>query len=177
METVVRTVIPNVANNNIVITFSEFSLETDYDYLYVYNGNSTSAPDLSNGGFTGSTIPGPFTSSASDGSLTFKFTSDQAVIDTGFVATISCASNLGIADYGYVDFTYYPNPSNGLVNIASKTNIKNIDAYTITGQLLYTNTPNNLTTTVNISTFATGTYFFKIQFENNQTATIKILKN
>jgi hypothetical protein len=177
METVVRTVIPNVANNNIVITFSEFSLETDYDYLYVYNGNSTSAPDLSNGGFTGSTIPGPFTSSASDGSLTFKFTSDQAVIDTGFVATISCASNLGIADYGYVDFTYYPNPSNGLVNIASKTNIKNIAAYTITGQLLYTNTPNSLTTTVNISAFATGTYFFKIQFENNQTATIKILKN
>jgi hypothetical protein len=176
METLVRTIIPNVANNNIVLTFSAFSLETDYDYLYVYDGNSTSATDLSNGGFTGATIPGPFTSSAPDGSLTVKFYSDQGVVDTGFVATISCASNLGIADYGYVDFTYYPNPSNGLVNIASKTNIKNIAAYTITGQLLYTNTPNNLTTTVNISAFATGTYFFKIQFENNQTATVKIVK-
>ncbi len=177
METVIRTIIPNVANNNIVLTFSAFSLETDYDYLYVYNGNSTTAPDLSNGGFTGTTIPGPFTSSATDGSLTVKFYSDQGVVDTGFEATITCSPNLGVADYGYVDFSYYPNPSNGLVTIVSKTSLKNLQAFNITGQLLYSAQLNDLTTTVDISSFATGTYFFKIQFENNQTATVKIVRN
>jgi hypothetical protein len=176
METVVRTIIPNLPNNKIVLTFSAFSLEADYDYLFVYDGNSTSAPDLSNGGFTGATIPGPFTSTASDGSLTVKFYSDQGVVDTGFEATISCSPNLSVANNKYVDFSYYPNPSNGMVNIASKTAIKHIEAFSITGQLLYTNSLNDLSTTVDISTFATGTYFFKIQFENDQTATIKILK-
>lgn len=177
METVVRTIIPNVANNNIVLTFSAFSLEVDYDYLYIYDGNSTAATDLSNGGFTGATIPGPFTSSAPDGSLTVKFYSDQGVVDSGFVATISCSPNLGVADLGYVDFSYYPNPSNGLVTIESKTALKNLQAYNLTGQLLYSSQLNDLTTTVDLSSFVTGTYFFKIQFENNQTATIKVVRN
>jgi hypothetical protein len=72
MQTVVRTIIPNLPSNNIVIAFSQFEFELDYDYLYVYDGNSTAAPLL--GQFTGSTIPGPFTSSAADGSLTVKYT-------------------------------------------------------------------------------------------------------
>ena len=35
-ETYVRTIIPNLANRKIALTFTAFDLEKDYDYLYVY---------------------------------------------------------------------------------------------------------------------------------------------
>jgi hypothetical protein len=176
-ETVVRTIIPNVPNNAIVLTFTAFSLELDYDYVYVYDGNTTAAPDLSGGGFTGTTVPGPFTSTAADGSLTVKFYSDQGVVDSGFVANISCTPNLSVNNYnGYVDFSYYPNPTNGKVQITSKTPMSQVSIYNVTGQLLYNNTINDLNTNVDISSFAVGTYFFKLKFDGDQEVNFKVMR-
>lgn len=176
-ETVVRTIIPNVPNNAIVLTFSAFSLEADYDYLYVYDGNSTAAPDLSAGGFTGATIPGPFTSTATDGSLTVKFYSDQGVVDSGFIANISCTPNLSVNNYnGYIDFSYYPNPSNGKVVITSKTPMSQVTVYNVTGQLLYESKLNDLNAQVDLSSFAVGTYFFKLKFDGDKEANFKVMR-
>ena len=176
METVIRTIIPDVANNNIVLTFSAFSLEVDYDYLYVYDGNSTAAPLMNPGGSTGTTIPGPFVSSATDGSLTVRFYSDQGVIDTGFIATISCSPNLNTNSNNYIDFNYYPNPSNGKVTINSKTAINQIQVYNVTGQLLLDKNLNETTTNVDISAFAQGTYFFKLKFDGDKEVNFKVLR-
>jgi len=173
----VRTIIPNIANRKIKLTFTEFSLEEDYDYLYLYDGNSANAPDLSNGGFTGSENPGTFTSTAADGSLTLKFYSDGGVVDQGYVASISCENRLATNDFeADIDFTYYPNPANGFVSIDSKTKITEVAVYNIAGQLLYKNDTNALHTKVDISAYANGTYFFKLKFENKETH-FKIQKN
>jgi Metallo-peptidase family M12/Secretion system C-terminal sorting domain len=176
METVIRTIIPNVANNDIVLTFSAFSLEVDYDYLYVYNGNSTAAPLMNPGGATGTDIPGPFVSTAVDGSLTVKFYSDQGVIDSGYIATITCSPRLNTNSSNYIDFSYYPNPSNGKVIINSKTAINQIQVYNVTGQLLLDNNLNDTAINVDISAFAQGTYFFKLKFDGNKEANFKILR-
>ena len=176
METVIRTIIPNVPNNNIVISFSDFSLELDYDYLYVYDGNSTAATLLNPGGSTGTDTPGPYTSSAVDGSLTVKFYSDQGVVNSGFVSNISCTPNLSVNNNnGYVDFSYYPNPTNNIVNIISKTTMTSLSVYNVAGQLLLSKKPNDLSTSVDIAAFAKGTYFFKLKFED-QEVNFKILK-
>ncbi len=167
-QTIIRTMIPEVANNSMVLTFSAFSLEADYDYVYVYNGNSTNAPLLNTGGSTGNTIPGPFTSTAADGSLTMEFYSDGGVVDAGFVASTSCSPKLGLNGNKMIDFTYYPNPTNGIVNINSKTNITSVTVYNIAGQLLYKSNLNALSTNVDIAAFAKGTYFFKLKFEDKE---------
>jgi hypothetical protein len=178
METVVRTIIPNVPNNAIVLSFSVFSLELDYDYLYVYDGNSTAAPLFNFGGSTGVDTPGPYTSSAADGSLTVKFYSDQGVVDEGFVATISCTPNLSVNNTnGYIDFSYYPNPTNGKVAITSKTLISEVTVYNVTGQLLYESKINNLNTNVDLASFATGTYFFKLKFDGDKEVNFKVIRN
>lgn len=175
METVVRTIVPNVPNNNIVLTFSEFNFELDYDYLSVYDGNTTAATLL--GKFTGTTIPGPFTSSAADGSLTVKYTSDQFLNFSGFVANISCAPSLSVNNYnGYIDFSYYPNPTNGKVMITSKTPIAEVLVYNVTGQLLYDSKLNDLNTNVDITSFAVGTYFFKLKFDGDKEANFKLMR-
>ena len=175
MENIVRVMIPELPNNIITLTINDFSLELDYDYLYIYDGNSTSATSIDPAGFTGTTIPTSFTSTAADGSLTMRFYSDQGVVDSGWVATTSCTPNLGISGFEGIDFTYYPNPTNGIVNINSKTNITAISVYNVAGQLLYDSKINDLKSNVDISAFANGTYFFKLKFDEKE-VNFKVLK-
>lgn len=163
----VRVISPNITNQKITLTFSAFSLELDYDYLYIYDGNSTSATLLTPGGLTGTSLPGPYTSTASDGSLTMRFFADQGVVDSGWVATTSC-STLKNGSFDGIDFSYYPNPTNGEVILTSKTLMTNVTVYNVAGQLLYQKDINDLNSSVDISSFATGTYFFKLKFDEKE---------
>lgn len=169
-ESYIRTIIPNLPNKKIKLTFTHFDLESDYDYLYVYNGNNTSAPDLSSGGFTGNKLPAAITSSASDGSLTMQFYSDGGVVTSGYAANTECLDLLGTNGFAQdIDFTYFPNPTNGIVSITSKTPMREVKVYNIAGQLLYQGAINALDTKVDLSAFATGTYFFKLKFNDKET--------
>ncbi len=175
-ETYVRTIIPNLPNKKIKLTFTAFDLELDYDYLYVYDGNSTSATDLSNGGFTGNNIPGPFVSTAADGSLTMKFFSDGGVVAPGYVAEIECENLLSNNSFeSNIDFTYSPNPTNGLISINSKIRIDEISIYNLEGRLLYKNEVLTRDAKVDMTSFAAGTYFYKLKF-NDKEVNFKIIK-
>ncbi len=79
---------PGSDNAMVSVTFTEFSTESGYDYLYIYDGTSTSATQI--GRYDGSNNPGTVTATNADGALTFKFTSDSGVNATGWVATVSC---------------------------------------------------------------------------------------
>lgn len=70
------------------INFSAFDVELNYDYLYIYDGNSTAAPQIPGSPFTGTISPGSF--STSTGAVTFRFTSDLSTVKPGFLATYTC---------------------------------------------------------------------------------------
>ncbi len=175
-ESVTRVIIPSNPLSKATLTFTAFDLELDYDYLKVFNGNDETAPVFGNQlGFTGNIIPNPITSSALDGSLTIKFTSDGSVVGPGYQASVSC-SNLSSNEFERtIDFSYYPNPTNKSVSINSKTEISEISVFNISGQLLFSDKPYNFATTIDISQFSNGTYFFKLKFNDKQ-VNFKILK-
>jgi spore germination protein YaaH len=75
---------------NINVQFQSFNLESGYDYLYIYDGMSTSSSQIPGSPFTGSSIPSSFTSTG--GAITVKFTSDGLTTGTGFKATYNCAT-------------------------------------------------------------------------------------
>lgn len=95
---------PDTPGQAVTVTFTSFAVETNYDALYVYNGNSANAPMIAStnpiptsnvgpaGGYWGSTAPGPFTSTSVDGCLTFVFKSDSSVTQAGWVANVSCGA-------------------------------------------------------------------------------------
>ncbi|MEC4049150.1 T9SS type A sorting domain-containing protein [Flavobacterium sp. SUN046] len=97
------TIYPSNAGDKVTVTFTSFSVESNYDGLYVFDGNSISAPQIASsnaaasvpgglaGAFWGTAIPGPFTSTSADGSLTFRFRSDSSVNQAGWVANVTCA--------------------------------------------------------------------------------------
>ena len=81
------TIAPNGATS-LTLDFTSFNVEDNYDYLYIYDGNSSSAPQVPGSPFTGTTLPSTITSST--GALTFKFTSDGATTRPGFKANYTC---------------------------------------------------------------------------------------
>ena len=97
------TICPTNPGDLVTVTFTSFNTETNWDGLYVFNGNSITAPQIAStngpgnvpgglaGSFWGTAIPGPFTSSAANGCLTFRFRSDGSVNNPGWVANVTCA--------------------------------------------------------------------------------------
>lgn len=174
-QTIYRIISPNVSGRKITLTFTQFSLEQDYDYIYVYNGNSLSAPSFNPDGYTGTDIPGPFTSTAVDGSLTLKFYSDGGVTDEGFTAQTSCTV-MGTEDLQYLDFTYAPNPTTDNVTFSANKSIHEISIYNMSGQLLKQIAPQSGNTIVSLQSFADGLYIFKVTIDQ-KTFNLNIIKN
>lgn len=172
-ETWVRTMIPS-PGNAIKVTFTSFNIEQDYDYLIIYDG-----PEMTGESFltalTGNMDPGSFVSTHPSGALTFSFSSDRFLTAPGWTANVSCNS-LGLTDELLVDFSYYPNPTSNLVHINAKNQIREVKVFGIDGRLLISNTLNENTAKVDISSLASGTYVFKLRFDNAD-ASFKIIKN
>ncbi len=74
-------------NSNISLQFNEFTIENPFDFLFVYDGPSTSSPFISEN--SGSTLSGQSIISSGN-CLTIKFTSDGSANYNGFAAEISC---------------------------------------------------------------------------------------
>ncbi len=86
------TFLPATEGGIITVTFQAFETESNWDFLYVYDGTSTTATQI--GTYTGGDNPGTVTATNAAGALTFKFTSDSSVNKTGWAAHVSC---LGLA--------------------------------------------------------------------------------
>ena len=84
----IMTFYPETEGALMSVTFSQFDTESNYDYLYIYDGTSTSATLI--GQYSGTNSPGTVMATNTAGALTFKFTSDSYVDATGWVATLSC---------------------------------------------------------------------------------------
>jgi len=75
---------------NITLTFTQFSLENTFDYMYVYNGATTSSPLI--GRFTGTSLPGTISGGSA---LLLDFRSDCATTDSGWAVTYTSNSTGG----------------------------------------------------------------------------------
>ncbi len=99
-EDEVWTITPD-AGDAVTVIFTAFDVEANWDALYVFDGPDTSSPLISSGnpptntgfpagGYWGTSIPGPFTSTHSTGALTFRFLSDGSVTRPGWIADVVC---------------------------------------------------------------------------------------
>ncbi|MBP8040903.1 MAG: M4 family metallopeptidase [Bacteroidales bacterium] len=85
------TIAPTSASS-VTLTFTSFNFEADYDYLYVYDGPTTASAQVAGSPFTGTTIPGPITSTG--GSITLRQYSDNYVVGSGFSVEWTCTSSV-----------------------------------------------------------------------------------
>jgi len=97
----VVTICPPTPGDYVTVTFTSFNVEPNWDKLYVYDGNSTAAPQIASangpgngavlipGAFWGTAIPGPFEATGTSGCLTFRFVSDGDT-SPGWTSNIVC---------------------------------------------------------------------------------------
>ncbi|MBY0425116.1 MAG: hypothetical protein K2Q22_05720, partial [Cytophagales bacterium] len=83
---------------SIVFQLTQFATESNYDYVRIYNGTTTSAPIL--GSYSGTTLPQQITS---NGPILITFTSDGSVTYDGWSAnytagftTLYCSGNTNV---------------------------------------------------------------------------------
>ena len=87
-ENITTTICPDNFGGAVVVSFSSFAVEGNFDFLKVYDGVSMNAPLI--GSFTGATLPPNLQSTSVDGCLTFVFTSDSVINLTGWIANVTC---------------------------------------------------------------------------------------
>jgi gliding motility-associated-like protein len=99
------TICPTNSGDVVTVTFTTFDTEANWDGIYVYDGNSVASPLIPSanpagnvngplttpGAYWGTTIPGPFTSTSTDGCLTFVFRSDDILQNPGWAANVTCS--------------------------------------------------------------------------------------
>jgi gliding motility-associated-like protein len=96
------TICPSTTGEAVTVTFTSFDVQATSDGLYIFNGNSITAPQFASsnpagtvpgglaGAYWGTTNPGSFTSSSADGCLTFRFRSNATTNAAGWVANVTC---------------------------------------------------------------------------------------
>ncbi|XP_019897556.2 cubilin [Esox lucius] len=121
--------------SKITLSFDNFNLESSsncvYDYLAVYDGNSTNAPQLAN--LCGNQVPAPIDSRGNH--LYVKLRTDSVISAGGFVATYtSNCQGVVIANQtrGHIESQNYPNnyPDNSLCSWTIQASMGNTINYT-----------------------------------------------
>ena len=82
------TFLPSTPGGMLEAIFESFYTENNYDWLYIYDGPSTSSTLI--GRYSGSQGPGTVTATNEQGALTFLFNSDSSVHGAGWAAHIHC---------------------------------------------------------------------------------------
>lgn len=75
-----------VGASQVRLQFTQFNMEANYDYLYVYDGPNTTSPVI--GSYTGTTLPATIVSSGS--SITIRQYTDPGVVAAGFTIQWTC---------------------------------------------------------------------------------------
>lgn len=112
-ENITTVISPDAPGDFVTVTFNTFNVESGWDALYVYDGPDANSPIISSGnpatnggfpagGYYGTVIPGPFSSTHESGALTFVFRSEGSVNYFGWDADVTCAM--------------YPPPNDMIVN-------------------------------------------------------------
>jgi len=100
------TIMPVDNNKKVNFHFTQMDLETNYDYLYIYDGPNTSSNLIIT--ITGTTIPSDIISSSPDGSLTVRWTTDISNVGAwgGFYIEASIITPLPVELYYFEGFSY-----------------------------------------------------------------------
>ena len=99
------------------------------------------------------------------------------VLNTGAITDIVIdGTNLGVSENSIAGFSYYPNPTTGVLNLRSVDNIEQVSLYNLLGQRVKDNTLDSTAAQVDISGLSSGTYIMKVTV-NGQIGTYKVLKD
>ncbi len=163
-EDYVITFLPGTVNSRIKAQFFHFNLENglncEKDFLSIYNGSDTTAELM--GTYCGDQIQQLFTAS-NDGSLTFRFHSDDSFTLKGWKAYITCDTNTGIhVANDNTNTVIFPNPARNKVYVQSQVTLNGIELFSLEGKCLMSKSTSGNKAVLNTGSLSPGLYIIKI---------------
>ncbi len=166
----ILTFVPGAPNSVIRVTFVRFALESSLqcqkDFLSVYDGSDTAAELI--GSYCGTEIPPQFVGQ-NNGSLTFRFHSDDSVNDWGWKAWVSCDTNVGIVNNKQLTATVFPNPAKSYVAVRCAVPLRSVELFTLSGQRIKTREVAAKEAKLELNGVAPGLYLLKINSAEGST--------
>ncbi len=152
--------IHGMANEAVLIQFTEFNLETGYDSLWVYQGYFPGGELL--GGYTGNDLPLDIYSFLDV--MSIRFRSDHNTTAGGWTAMVqSFPITVKEEEEKQAKLTAYPNPATSVITIESASN-GTIQLYSIEGKIVWDEQKNSPKHKIDVSGFPKGIYL--IVFSN-----------
>ncbi len=122
-ETRTVTFCPSTSGAKMKLVFSTFATENNLDYLYIYDGQNTSASLL--GTYSGTALVSSTVQASAintSGCLTFRFVSDNSLNYSGWAASISCILPCQIITSVFNNSTPAPD-GNGIIRVCQGQSI------------------------------------------------------
>ena len=119
------------------------------------------------------------TSSSAVGNPTALFDGGWSIYDPGFDGVYiwdGTCDPLSVGENTLGGFTYYPNPTNGLLSLKSVNNIETVSIFNMLGQRVMDSKIGATSSELNISNLKTGTYLMQVTVDG-QIGTFRVLKN
>lgn len=92
-----------------------------------------------------------------------------------FIFALLC-EDLNTIDLTEQDFSYYPNPVKDVLEIKSKSNIKSVKIFNLSGQKLKSQNFKESNVLIKTDNLSSGTYLFRAELENGTIETFKVIK-
>ncbi len=148
-------------NEFLNISFSQFSLETGYDSLWIYDGTYPGGNLV--GGFTGNTLP-PILSGSNR--MTLRFKSDHNTSVSGWMALVQNIPVTVMEVSPEYDITVYPNPTSGILYIDGSKAKPIIRFYDMKGSLIRSYAEDTFPIRLDLTDYSPGIYFFSVECGN-----------
>jgi hypothetical protein len=81
----------------------------------------------------------------------------------------------GVEDLNEKGFSAYPNPVTDILNLRANEEISSVSVSNILGQVIYSANVDSMNSTIDMSSYSSGTYFVTVQIGNTQ-GTVKVLR-
>ena len=157
-ENITMTLFPSEPDNKLKVDFMDFKTESGHDFLNIYDGTSTNAPQI--GTYSGSQNPGIVRATNPQGALTFRFTSDNRTNFLGWMAIVSCSDDTQLNLNTIASTKVYPNPNKGSFIIETDEEA-HYTLYDCVGQALLSGRCEG-TTQIEAQGLSQGIYFLRI---------------
>jgi N-acetyl-anhydromuramyl-L-alanine amidase AmpD len=165
-------VIRGPEESTIQLDFSSFSLEADYDFLWIYDGDNVYASKI---GRWNTQSPGRVQSSSNV--MCVEFRSDCATTDTGWEASWKALMPVVPTPEIEIEDGVYPNPTSGEFTIRTDDlGFGNVVVYDIYGNQMIPMVRYSKSVTIDASTWPSGVYIVNYGSPSTLGKVVKLVK-
>lgn len=167
--------VENITNTTAQVSWTENGTATEWQVIY---GPSNFDPTIEgtsvfdNDGVLGIEINGLEAENTYD-VYVFAVCSDSLSSLLG--PTSFTTEELSVKSQNFAGFSFYPNPTNSIINLKSNYQIDKLTLYSILGKKIKQSTPNSLNTVINLAQLNSGVYLLQVEI-NGDSKTYKVIK-